>query len=103
MKTLERPLTTDPEVLELLPDRADLFAVADAVASTQATRRSRAKLTAALVAAALAAIALALALTWPAGHGEAAIVGRALAAVGDGRVLHVVARIEPRGKAIDLA
>jgi hypothetical protein len=103
MKTAERPLTRDPELLELLPDQADLFAVADAVTATQAMPRRRRKVAAALVAAALAAAALAFALVGPDGPGDAAVVGRALAAVGEGRVLHVVARIEPRGNAIEIA
>jgi hypothetical protein len=102
MKTAERPLTRDPELLEFLPDRADLFAVADAVAATQPVPNRRLKIAAALVAAALAA-ALAFALVGPDGPGDSAVVGRALAAVGEGKVLHVVARIEPRGKAIEIA
>jgi hypothetical protein len=102
MKITERPLTHDPELLELLPDRADLFAVADAVAATQPVPNRRPKIAAALVAAALAA-ALAFALVGPDGPGDSAVVGRALAAVGQGKVLHVVARIEPGGRAIDLA
>lgn len=102
MKTAERPLTRDPELLELLPDRADLFAVADAVAATQTTSNHRRKIAVALVAAALAA-ALAFALVGPDGPGDSAVVGRALAAVGEGKVLHVVARIEPGGEAIELA
>ncbi len=102
MKTAERPLTRDPELLELLPDRADLFAVADAVGATRQTPDHRRKIAAALVAAALAG-ALAFALLGPDGPGDSAVVGRALAAVGEGKVLHVVARIEPRGRAIEIA
>ncbi len=102
MSTTERPLTRDTEVLELLPDHADLFAVADAVAATQARPKRRRKIAAALVAAALAA-ALAFALVGPDGPRDAAVVGRALAAIGEGRVLHVVARVEPGGKAIEIA
>jgi hypothetical protein len=103
MKTVERPLIVDHEVAELLSAQPDLFAIADAVSATQSVRRRRVRgSVVAAIAAALGAIGLAVALVGPSGPGDAAIVGRALAAVGEGRILHVVARIGPQDEAIDL-
>src|SRR5512134_2677738 len=102
MKTVERPLITDPEIIELLPDRANLFAVADAVAATQSVRRRRPIKALISAAAALAAIALTVALVGTLGS-NGGLTERALAAVGGGRVLHTVVRVQPQGTAIDLS
>jgi hypothetical protein len=102
MKTVERPLNTDPEIIELLPDRADLFAVADAVAATQSVRRRRPTKALISAAVALAAIGLTVALVGTLGS-NGGLTERALAAVGGGRVLHTVVRVQPQGTAIDLS
>ena len=81
----------DPEVLELLADDPRLLALADAVAATQqAPRRPllhRAGPRVAAVAV-VAAAAVVVALVVP--KGEHGIVDRAIAAIGDGRVMHVI-------------
>jgi hypothetical protein len=81
----------DPEVVDLLRDEPELLALADAVADTQRrVRRARGlapKLAA--VAAAAAGIA-AVVLLWPGGGSGNGVLGRALAAIGDGQVLHLV-------------
>ena len=102
MKTAERPLITDPEVIELLPEQAELFAVADAVSATQRARKRRPAARIAFVAAVLGAIAVAVALSGVFGP-DRGFSERALAAVGSGRVLHVVVRVHPQGTAIDLS
>jgi hypothetical protein len=98
----------DHEVLELLADDPELLAVADAVAAARrepavARRRvSRRVLAGALVLA--AALALALVAPWNAGHST--LVDRAIAAIGDGPVLHAITRqTTPRGglEIVDLA
>ena len=85
----------DPELLELLADDPELLAFADAVASTRSAApavRPRRRRFAVLAAAALllgAAVAIAVALTIPWSHNPS-LVDRALAAVGEQPVLHVV-------------
>ena len=89
----------DPEVLEALSERPELLAIADAVAETQRLpRRShrRAFAPAAVVAAVGAAVLIAL-LLWPSGGQRNPILNRALAAIGDGPVLHLVVRV-PAGQ-----
>jgi len=90
----------DREVALLLRDRPDLLAVADAIAATQReprrarTTRGRSRI---LALAATAAVVLAVALTAPwRGHGED-VVARALAAVGNGPVIHAVIDSNLRG------
>lgn len=80
---------SDREVVELLGDRPDLLAVADAVAATQRPDRRlrRAPFVVAPVAAA-AAVVLALFAPWQ--SGGPSVVERALAAVGPGPVVHAV-------------
>ena len=80
----------DPEVVDLLRDEPELLALADAVADTQRLRSSLVRHLAprfAAIAAVAAGIAAAL-LLWPSGGGNN-ILGRALAAMGNGPVLHL--------------
>jgi hypothetical protein len=83
----------DAEVIELLADKPELLAIADAVSATQrnpsrSTRR-RVAARAGLVGAVAAAVIVAV-LAWPQANSPGGVVGRALAAIGDGRVMHVV-------------
>jgi hypothetical protein len=84
--------TLDAEVLELLRDEPELLAIADAVGSTQRRRRELLRTTwpvATLVAVAAVAL-IALLAPWQ-GHGSP-VVARALAALGDGPVVHLIVR-----------
>jgi hypothetical protein len=79
----------DREVVELLRDDPDLLAIADAVVATQPpARRSYAWRVLAVAAVVGAVIVLAVVAPWH-GRGDG-LVGRALAAVGEGPVLHAV-------------
>src|SRR5919109_3430143 len=88
----------DPEVLEALSDEPELLAIADAVKDTQrAPRRSqRRALSRAAVLVLVGAAALLAVLLWPSGGGKNPILDRALAAIGNRPVLHLVVR-EPAG------
>lgn len=92
----------DREVLDLLQDRPDLLAIADAVRATQAARRRHVPLVrVGLLAAAIAVAAVvALVAPWQGGGGFTA---RALAALGDGQVIHVVSMTSLQATVIDLA
>jgi hypothetical protein len=86
----------DPEVLLEFRDEPQLLAIADALADVlvtvpPATRRTRRGLSLAL-AACLAATAALLALVFLGGKVHQGVVDKALAAVGDGPVLHAVLR-----------
>jgi hypothetical protein len=93
MKLAPVPPLRDPELLELLAGEPELLAFADAIVSTHAapsvTQRRARRL--ALLAAALVllggAVAVALTLPWSRGP---SLVDRALAAVGEQPVLHVL-------------
>lgn len=82
----------DPELLDLLADRPELLAIADAVAATQQppkrspVLRPAARLGAVAVVATVVVAAL---LVLP--QGKHGVVDRALAAIGNGRVVHIVA------------
>jgi hypothetical protein len=82
----------DPEVLEALRDEPELLALADAITETQkaprASHRRALSRSAALVAVG-AAVLLAV-LLWPSSGGRNVILDRALAAIGNGPVLHLV-------------
>ncbi|HSS80819.1 MAG TPA: hypothetical protein VLK24_06440 [Gaiellaceae bacterium] len=86
----------DEEVVELLHDEPELLAIADAVAETQARPRptqARWFATRAGGALAVAAVVLIAVLLWPGGGGRPhGVLGKALAALGDGPVLHLVVR-----------
>jgi hypothetical protein len=93
----------DPEVLDLLADDPTLLALADAVVATQqAPRRPllrrRAPRVAVVAAAAAAAIIVALVLP----QGKHGIVDRAIAAIGDGRVMHIVSEMPIGAVDVDL-
>jgi hypothetical protein len=84
----------DHEVIELLGDKPELLAIADAVSATQprpanvrSRRRRRVVVRTAIVAAAAAAAIVAI-LAAP--QSNPGIIGKALAAVGDGPIMHVV-------------
>jgi hypothetical protein len=82
----------DPEVLEALRERPELLAIADAVTETQRpprASRSRVLTRSAAVVAVGAAVLIAV-LLWPSGGKQNPILERALAAIGDGRVMHVL-------------
>lgn len=101
MRERRRPIQ-DPEILELFQDEPELLAVVDAIAATQAPRRRAVPRRLLLAAAAIGVAALILVLL-PFGVGDAGIEDRALAAVGDGRVVHLVAtRVEPERVIVDL-
>lgn len=87
-----RRVYADREVLELFADEPELVAIVDAIAATQRRHlRRRGPLVAAAATAAVGvAVVSGVLLPWrggDVGFGEAA-----LAAVGDGRVVHVVSR-----------
>ncbi len=93
MSVTERGVFADAELLDLLSDHPDLLAIADAVAATQRRPgRRRLRLPHAAFAAAFVTLAVALALVAPWERGSGGIVQRALAAIGDGQVIHVVTR-----------
>jgi hypothetical protein len=86
----------DPEVLEALREEPELLAVADAVTETQRLARpaGRRALSRAVAVFAVGAAALVAVLLWPGGGGgNHGILDRALAAIGKGRVLHLVVRM----------
>jgi hypothetical protein len=94
----------DVEVIELLADEPELLALADAVSATQPKiappRRRRFVFRGAiLVAAAVAAIIAVLAA--PQGH-SGGVLGRALAAVGGGPIMHVVTEMPSGTVYLDL-
>jgi hypothetical protein len=82
----QRPLA-DPEVLALLQDEPELLALADAIAATQALQRRRWPVVAAVAAVFVAAVVAGLLLV---GGRQASLVDQALAAIGDGPVIHSV-------------
>jgi hypothetical protein len=79
----------DREVLELLAEEPELLAIADAIAATQTARRRLSLSRLLLVAAALAAlIVMPLATPWE--RSRTSIVDKALGALGDREVIHLV-------------
>jgi hypothetical protein len=96
----------DVEVIELLAEKPELLAIADAVSATQrkglvtpARRRRIAVRGGIVVAIAVAAIVAILAA--PQGK-PGGVLGKALAAVGDGRVMYVVTQFDPGLFYVDL-
>lgn len=98
MSEPRRPIS-DPEILELFEDEPELLAVVDAIAATQAPRRRRLSRRLLLVAATAAAAALVLAFV-PWQFGDRSLNDRALAAIGDGRVVHLIATRAEAGRTI---
>jgi hypothetical protein len=80
----------DLETVAALEAHPDLLAIADAIASTQRKRRRRLPITRFVVAAVVLALAVAVALVSPWQGRSSGFVERALAAIGDGQVIHVV-------------
>jgi hypothetical protein len=79
----------EPDLVALLADEPELLAFADAIATTKAGRRSGRRWPPLLVAFVTVVVALAAAAVWERG-GTPSLVERALAAVGEGPVVHVV-------------
>ena len=94
----------DPEVLEALREEPELLAIADAVTETQRLPRSShhraVSRSAALVL--VGAAALVAVLLWPSGGGRNPILDRALAAIGNGPVLHLVVQVPSGQELVDL-
>jgi hypothetical protein len=88
----------DPELVEMLADEPELLAIADALVETRRERlaseprpaRQRRRLGSVGAAGAVAAAVVAALLVSPWSGGGGGLVGRALAAIGTGPVLHVV-------------
>ena len=95
-------IVLDHETLEALRDEPELLAVADALAATARPRRRRTLAPLAAVAAAAAVAAVVLL----GGRGSPDLADRALAAMGNGPVLHVVVRepgpAEPGGGLVEI-
>lgn len=102
MTERRRPID-DPEILELLKEEPELLAIADAIAATQRAGRRRLLPARALVLAAVLAMALvAVSVVELTGRGPS-LAERALAAIGDGRIVHLVAtREEGQQMLVDL-
>lgn len=101
MSEPRRPIK-DPEILELFQEEPELLAVVDAIAATLAPRRRALPRRLLLVAATAATAALVLAFV-PFQFGGRSLDERALATIGDGRVIHLIAtRVEADRTIIDL-
>jgi hypothetical protein len=94
----------DPEVLETLRDEPELLAIADAVTVTGRLPRPshRRVVSRAAPLVAVGAVALVVALLWPGTGGRSGILGRALAAIGNGPVLHLVVRMPVGEQLVDV-
>lgn len=100
MSERRRPYV-DPEVLELFEEEPELLAIVDAIHATQAPRRSRPARPILIAAAAIAAIAVLAVIPWQ--FRGVDLTERALAAIGDDRVVHLVAlRLERDQLLVDL-
>jgi hypothetical protein len=80
----------DFEVLELLREEPELLAIADAIAVTQGSSRRRLPLSRVLLVAAALAALIVMPLATPWEHGRTSIVDKALGALGDREVIHLV-------------
>lgn len=93
---------SDPEVLELFQDEPELLAIVDAIHATQAPQRSRAVKPLLVGAAAVAALFVVALIPWQ--FRGADVTERALAAIGDAGVVHLIAsRPEQNHPVIDLS
>lgn len=88
MKRKSYAALRDPELVDALQNDPELLAIADAISATETFRRRRRspRLLSAVVAAVAAVVALSL-VHWR--GGSAGFESRALAAIGDGDVIHV--------------
>jgi hypothetical protein len=88
----------DAEVIEVLSDQPELLAIADAVSAIQpvtakpSRRRRRGAVRVAILAAVVAAAIVAI-LAAP--QGRSGVIGKALAAIGNGPIVHVVTEFKP--------
>jgi hypothetical protein len=105
MTRTETTVWTDPELTELIADDPELAAIADALFATGPTAaaqpRRRLPVRVGLLAAALGVV-VAILLFAPWNGGGAGLTDRALAAIGDGPVLHVVTERPTTVRYIDL-
>ena len=93
----------DHEVLELLADDPELLAVADAVAAARREpARGRRRVSRMLAGALVLAAALALALVAPWNADHSTLVDSAIAAIGDGPVLHAITRQTTPGGGLEI-
>jgi hypothetical protein len=93
---------SDPEILDLFQDEPELLAVVDAISATLTARQRRLPRRLLLVAATAAAAVLVVSFA-PWQFGGRSVQDRALAAIGDRRVVHLVAtRREPARTVVDL-
>jgi hypothetical protein len=96
---------TDPELADLVADDPELVAIADAILATGPTTAVRTRrsvpIRLGLLAAAVAGLA-ALILVSPWTGGGPGLADRALAAIGDGPVLHVVTRLPDAVSYVDI-
>lgn len=92
----------DAEVVELLRDSPDLLAIADAIAATQDVprRRGRAGLFRFAAVAAVVSVAAVVALVSPWEGRGSGFVERALAALGNGQVIHAVSVSDVAGRTV---
>lgn len=97
MSERRRPFS-DPEVLELFQDEPELLAIVDAIHATQAPQRRRAPRPLLVAAAAVAALVVVALI--PLQFRGASLTERALAAIGDARVVHQVASRAERSQLI---
>ena len=104
MNVAQRGSYADLEVIELLADRPELLAIADAVAATQPRPRGHRRSARLLVAAAALAIGLAALPLVPWRNGESSLTARALAAIGPLPVVHAMIETEdPHSALVDLS
>ena len=93
----------DHEAVEVLRDDPELLAIADAVAATQAPPRHRRLVRLAVAATVAAAIAVTVSV-WPWGPRQSSLNSQALAAIGDGEMIHVRTQSNLTGQSsLDLA
>lgn len=88
MSEQRRPFS-DPEVLELFQEEPELLAIVDAIHATQAPRRRRVSRPVLVAVSAVAALIVVALIPWQ--FRGADLTERALAAIGDARVVHLVA------------
>ena len=96
----EHKALLDLETVEALEAHPDLLAIADAIVATQRKRRRRLPITRLVVAAVVLALAVAVALVSPWQGRSSGFVERALGAIGNGQVIHVVSVGDQTGQTL---